>query len=110
MAKKKYITASGEEFEKVLKNKGHMVESGNLWKRDGIIFDVSLNEPNKPFNGGHRKRILDEMQVDKVKNMVADGISKAEIARMFKCSESTIRLEIKGEEAREKHNNRERER
>jgi DNA-binding NarL/FixJ family response regulator len=47
------------------------------------------------FKQGHRKKMFNEEQVEEIKQLYADGISKSQIAKMYKCSEKTIRNYLK---------------
>lgn len=47
------------------------------------------------FSQGHRKKIFNNQQIEEIKQMYQNGISKNQIAKKFNCSEKTIRNYLK---------------
>lgn len=47
------------------------------------------------FIQGHRKKIFNDEQTKKIKQLYQNGMSKNKIAKMFNCSEKTIRNYLK---------------
>lgn len=47
------------------------------------------------FKQGHRKRMFNDEDVEKIKELHSTGLSKNKIAKMYKCSEKTIRNYLK---------------
>lgn len=65
-----------------------------------ILEDISDNveiKTKSEFIQGHRKKIFTNQQLEEIKQMYKDGISKNQIAKKFKCSEKTIRNYLKEE-------------
>ena len=64
------------------------------------IFEPTISDKKdikikSEFKQGHRKRMFNEEQVEKIKQLYADGMSKNQIAKMYRCSEKTIRNYLK---------------
>lgn len=64
----------------------------------GILEDNSDNveiTTKSEFIQGYRKKIFTTQQIEEIKQMYKNGISKNQIAKKFKCSEKTIRNYLK---------------
>lgn len=53
--------------------------------------EYSKDEQNSHFMQGHRHKIFNDDEVEKIKKMCTNGISNRQIAKQMKCSETTIR-------------------
>ena len=64
------------------------------------IFESTISDKKEikiksEFKQGHRKRMFNKEQVEQIKQLYADGMSKNQIAKMYRCSEKTIRNYLK---------------
>lgn len=53
--------------------------------------ECSKKEQNSHFVRGHRHKMFNSDEIDKIKIMCANGMSNRQIAKKMKCSETTIR-------------------
>ncbi len=59
------------------------------------ISDKQINETKSEFKKGHRKKMFNDEKVEEIKALYANGLSKNKIAKMYGCSEKTIRNYLK---------------
>lgn len=76
------------------KNNANNTTLNNNFNSDKVK-NQTKSEP-KEMNG-RRKKMFNNEQVEQIKNMFKNGMSKSQIARNFKCSEKTIRNYLKSE-------------
>lgn len=57
--------------------------------------DKELNNTKSEFKQGHRKKMFSDAEVEKIKDLHTKGMSKNKIAKMYGCSEKTIRNYLK---------------
>lgn len=59
------------------------------------ITDKKEKTTKSEFKQGHRKRMFSDGDVEEIKKLHSKGISKNKIAKMYGCSEKTIRNYLK---------------
>jgi len=59
--------------------------------------EKARNQTLSELKQGHRKKMFTEIQVAEIKRLYSAGVSKNKIAKIFHCSEKTIRNYLKRE-------------